>query len=151
MYLSAPGWLKSGTTWTQEMVWCINNDYNFEAAKSARLKKRVPFLEADTVFEHVKPAEENGTVKEMLPTILLRKSPRIFKSHLPFYALPPSILGNCKVVICLRNPKDVVVSYYYHCQLFKVSLHPLWGHLGGGVEGVMQNKKFHEMYHFKEA
>ena len=34
-----------GTTWTQEMVWCIMNKLNYKAAKETILEKRVPFFE----------------------------------------------------------------------------------------------------------
>lgn len=34
----------TGTTWTQEMVWCIANDLDYEGAK-LRLPERFPFLE----------------------------------------------------------------------------------------------------------
>jgi hypothetical protein len=34
-----------GTTWTQEMVWCIMNKLDFKAAKETILEKRVPFFE----------------------------------------------------------------------------------------------------------
>lgn len=33
-----------GTTWSQEMVWCIANDLDFEGAKQF-LPERFPFLE----------------------------------------------------------------------------------------------------------
>jgi hypothetical protein len=33
-----------GTTWTQDMVWLIANDCDFEGAKKL-LRERVPFLE----------------------------------------------------------------------------------------------------------
>lgn len=36
---------KSGTTWTQEMVWLICNDLDFEKARSTVLRDRSPFLE----------------------------------------------------------------------------------------------------------
>lgn len=36
---------KCGTTWTQEMVWLINNDLNYATAKSQTLKSRFPYLE----------------------------------------------------------------------------------------------------------
>lgn len=35
---------KSGTTWTQEMVWLIHSDFNFELAKSIPLAWRAPTL-----------------------------------------------------------------------------------------------------------
>ena len=116
-------WPKNGTTWTQEMVWCICNDFNTESAKNERLDKRVPFLEMEHVLDHLRdvmPPE----AKEFSPsvmTVLERKSPRLFKSHLPFYVLPPKLLDTCKVVMCLRNPKDTLVSYYHHCKLMSVS------------------------------
>lgn len=36
--------MRSGTTWTQEMIWCIGNDLDFEGAKLL-LAERFPFLE----------------------------------------------------------------------------------------------------------
>lgn len=36
---------KCGTTWTQEMVWLINNDLNYEKALEKNLNDRFPFLE----------------------------------------------------------------------------------------------------------
>lgn len=36
---------KSGTTWTQEMVWLIHNDLNFELAKQIKITKRFGYLE----------------------------------------------------------------------------------------------------------
>lgn len=35
---------KSGTTWAQEMIWMINNDYNFELANQVPLSSRSPTL-----------------------------------------------------------------------------------------------------------
>ena len=34
-----------GTTWTQEMVWCIMNNLDYKLAKETILEKRVPFFE----------------------------------------------------------------------------------------------------------
>ena len=36
---------KCGTTWTQEMVWCIKNDLDFKRAKQTKLDFRVPYVE----------------------------------------------------------------------------------------------------------
>lgn len=36
---------KCGTTWTQEMVWLLNNNLNFTEAKKVNLLQRFPFLE----------------------------------------------------------------------------------------------------------
>lgn len=40
----------SGTTWTQEMVYCIATDLDFEAAKIG-LQKRFPYLEYEKVLK----------------------------------------------------------------------------------------------------
>ena len=34
-----------GTTWTQEMVWCIMNNQDYKTAKEISLETRVPFFE----------------------------------------------------------------------------------------------------------
>ncbi|CAG2066689.1 unnamed protein product, partial [Timema podura] len=39
-----------GTTWTQEMVWCIANDLDFQAAK-VPLPERFPFLDNQSVLQ----------------------------------------------------------------------------------------------------
>ncbi|XP_046982108.1 luciferin sulfotransferase-like [Schistocerca americana] len=36
---------KSGTTWTQELVWLLMNDLDFETAKEMCVTKRFPYLE----------------------------------------------------------------------------------------------------------
>lgn len=36
---------RSGTTWTQEMIWLIANDLDYEKCSNTPLNKRFPFLE----------------------------------------------------------------------------------------------------------
>jgi hypothetical protein len=36
---------RSGTTWTQEMIWLICNDLDYETAMKVQLNKRFPFME----------------------------------------------------------------------------------------------------------
>ena len=42
------------------------------------------------------------------------KGPRIIKTHLPLSMLPPNLLDTAKVILCTRNPKDSVVSFFHH-------------------------------------
>eukprot|EP00112_Aurelia_sp_Birch-Aquarium-sp1_P013282 Seg2813.2 transcript_id=Seg2813.2/GoldUCD/mRNA.D3Y31 product="Sulfotransferase 1C4" protein_id=Seg2813.2/GoldUCD/D3Y31 len=109
---------KSGTTWTQELVWCVQNDCNFTEAKATMISERVPFIEfpmiIDFVNHQLKLVPDN--FYEILNNI---PSPRILKSHLPFCLLPSQLLDTCKIVLCIRNPKDAVVSYYHHDKLLK--------------------------------
>lgn len=47
--LSDDVWLvtlqKCGTTWMQELLWLVLNDFDFESAKKEHLEIRSPFLE----------------------------------------------------------------------------------------------------------
>lgn len=36
---------RSGTTWTQEMIWLLCNNLNYEAAKATEMNIRFPFFE----------------------------------------------------------------------------------------------------------
>lgn len=36
---------RSGTTWTQEMIWLICNDFDYETALKLALNERFPYLE----------------------------------------------------------------------------------------------------------
>lgn len=38
-------WMKSGTTWSQEMIWLINNDLDYKKAREVPLLKRYDFIE----------------------------------------------------------------------------------------------------------
>ena len=34
---------KNGTTWTQELVWCVNSNADMQTAKAVTMSERVPF------------------------------------------------------------------------------------------------------------
>ncbi|XP_022907950.2 sulfotransferase 1C4-like [Onthophagus taurus] len=123
---------RSGTTWTQEMVWLLANNFDYKTAKTVSLNERCPFLEFGSfVHEEVKLEflqENDPTKKEIIEEVTfpeylklpLRKSPRIIKTHLPFSLLPPNLLKiGCKVIYVARNPKDVINSFYHLNKLFK--------------------------------
>lgn len=125
---------RSGTTWTQEMVWLIANDLNFKKAKERVLTKRFPFFEFSNFmhpeiknellrknandFEKLKFIEEiSQPGYEFLKNVTDR---RFIKSHLPFSLLPPSVLKEgSKVIYVARNPKDVALSFFYLNRLYK--------------------------------
>lgn len=118
---------RSGTTWTQEMVWLINNDVDYEGALNEKLTDRFPFLEYSLLFREefkTEILERNnydqksveivrGMSEPGYNLVAKMKSPRHIKSHLPLSLLPPTLLNTCKVVYVARNPKDVAVSYYH--------------------------------------
>ncbi|RUS70421.1 hypothetical protein EGW08_021820 [Elysia chlorotica] len=126
---------KSGTTWVQEIVYLLMNDLDTEKASRTNISLRFPY------FEFMEPG---------LKTIAEMPSPRLIKSHLPLSILPNQIKSKKpKMIYIVRNPKDVVVSYYSfamkflnvvpfngsfedYCQLFvsdKVDYGPWWKHV----------------------
>ena len=114
-------WPKSGTTWVEEMVWCILHDCDIEKAKEVPLRKRNAFL--DSPFLLVR--QFDGQIQFEKMTSSDRDDSRAIKTHLPFCLLPPNILDNCKAILCLRNPKDTVTSYYHYERL--LTLHGYTG------------------------
>lgn len=56
---------------------------------------------------------------EFMPKI---NSQRFLKTHLPFSLMPPSVMDKqAKVIYVARNPKDVIVSYYYLSRAFRTT------------------------------
>ncbi|XP_014227591.1 sulfotransferase 1C4-like [Trichogramma pretiosum] len=147
---------KSGTTWTQEMVWGICHELNFETAK-APINERFPFLEFSGIITTARVAMRDNNTS--VPSWVLNSvefcenlpSPRYIKCHLPFNLLPRQIRTGekkPKIVYVSRNPKDVCISFYHHskllegycgnfeefCELFlgdHVFYAPYWNHVNG--------------------
>ena len=109
---------KNGTTWTQELVWCIQNDCDFDKAKNVMAIDRVPFLEVPVLTDCIKDVVPFFS-EDLLARADEMDSPRVLKSHLQFCLFPDDLLEKSKAVICLRNPKDTVVSFYNHEKLIK--------------------------------
>ncbi|KAJ3640724.1 hypothetical protein Zmor_027268 [Zophobas morio] len=146
---------KCGTTWTQEMVWLIANNLDFETAKKVNLDQRFPFLEMSTIvdFSDEKSNLPNfqvpDCVVDSLGVIKNLKSPAFIKTHLPIQLFPQEIRNGTKkpkIIYVARDPRDVCVSFYHHstiidyfeinfeeyCELFlagKVLYGSFWDHI----------------------
>lgn len=143
---------KTGTTWTQEMVWLLLNDLNYKAAEK-NLLKRSPHLEATAFvrYPHVKFFKPfiPQAITDSLKYVKNQKSPACIKTHLPWNLLPKEIqkdIKRPKIIYISRNPKDTCLSYYHFsklikefdgtidefCNLFlegKVHAAPFWNHV----------------------
>ncbi|XP_069189318.1 sulfotransferase 1B1-like [Procambarus clarkii] len=110
---------KSGTTWIQEMVWCLMKDPKSPEA-SHELMKRFPFFEYDSLIPPDSVIPGVSRDDPMQPGMTWRilqelEVPRVIKSHLPKELLPKQFWDvRPKVVYVSRDPRDVCVSFYYH-------------------------------------
>ncbi|XP_037049220.1 luciferin sulfotransferase-like [Bradysia coprophila] len=128
---------KSGTTWAQEMVWLINNNLDYETAKSQNLLyERFRLLE----YESLKANETEilGLNDSEIDLLNRTKSPRHIKCHLPMAFLPTAVWKiQPKIIYVMRNPKDAAISYYHHMKSmrgFKGNLDDFFGlYLSGQV------------------
>lgn len=83
------------------------NDCDTEKAKSKILEERFPCI--DFTFFGMKPVDP-ATIP----------APRLLKVHLPYSLLPQSVKDKkCKIIYISRNPKDLMVSYYFFLRMFK--------------------------------
>ncbi|PNF21435.1 Sulfotransferase family cytosolic 1B member 1 [Cryptotermes secundus] len=118
---------KTGTTWTQEMAWVINQDFDFEGAK-VPLPERFPFLDHTPLFDYtdilpnLPELQLPLFVSDSVTYINEMKSPRYIKTHLPWELLPKQIREGTKkpkIIYVARNAKDTCVSYYHHCKILE--------------------------------
>ncbi|RNA22333.1 sulfotransferase 1C2 [Brachionus plicatilis] len=95
---------KSGTTWTNELVWLIIHNLDFESSQK-NLDKKFIWLDPGVSTKIIDDAD----------------SPRLFKNHLPLQFLPLEIKSeNIKKIYVLRNPKDMLVStFHFYRKLVK--------------------------------
>lgn len=123
---------RSGTTWTQELVWLLSNNLDYETAGKITLAERFPFLEF-SMFNHPEVTKallnwnKADPVKQQLCKEIARPgyqvlealpSPRFIKTHFPLSLLPNVLDSGCKIVYVARNPKDVAVSWYIQNKAF---------------------------------
>ncbi|CAH0563688.1 unnamed protein product [Brassicogethes aeneus] len=121
---------RSGTTVTQEMVWQICNDLDFEKASKTPLIERFPYFEfamehsdkmESFLRKHANDPEKCASIKKLF-TLEWEKTEvpekRFIKSHLPISLLPAEMTKVAKIVYTVRNPKDMAVSQYHFAKMY---------------------------------
>uniref|UniRef100_A0A6P7EY40 Estrogen sulfotransferase, testis isoform-like n=1 Tax=Diabrotica virgifera virgifera TaxID=50390 RepID=A0A6P7EY40_DIAVI len=94
---------KTGTTWTQEMVWMIMNNLDIIKGQE-NLGIRSPFLEVTALFDYRKFQKENTDfqpppfIEDSLKFVREKsqKGSLCLKTHLPWVLLPQEIQNNTK-------------------------------------------------------
>ncbi|XP_031637530.1 sulfotransferase 1E1-like [Contarinia nasturtii] len=98
---------KSGTTWTENIIWQLKNGFNF--SKEPLALNTGFLLEPDLVTADIDAVQK--TEFEKLNNAI---SPRVIKSHLPPHLLPVELWTvRPKIVYIARNPKDVAISLFH--------------------------------------
>lgn len=93
---------KSGTIWMQEILPLILHDGDLTQIQTIPNWDRTPWLEESRL----------ALVVDQL------KSPRALVSHFPYHLMPASFhQSKAKVIYVMRNPKDVIVSFYFFHQM----------------------------------
>ncbi|XP_078613342.1 amine sulfotransferase-like [Branchiostoma floridae x Branchiostoma japonicum] len=97
-------YVKSGTTWTQQIVSLIFADGDISTVSKIPLMVRVPWLESIDIM---------GTGEPFPNVLKSAPCPRLMKTHLPYHLLPSQAKeGKGKIIYCARNVKDVIVSFH---------------------------------------
>ncbi|XP_004930150.3 sulfotransferase 1B1 isoform X1 [Bombyx mori] len=128
---------RSGTTWTQEIVWLLLNDLDYAKAASLHIVER--FVNIGTSIwglasrktQTYKEIEMNKEDRRKFEKVIVpgcellaaATDPRFIKSHLPLSMLPPNLIETAKVVYVGRDPRDLVVSLYHFSRLISVPLY----------------------------
>ncbi|KAF5285101.1 hypothetical protein FQA39_LY16790 [Lamprigera yunnana] len=110
--------LKTGTTWTLEMIWLILNNLDYELARKRELINRCPNFElpVHTETDLWFPETDFMTHLNKMP------NPRCIRSHLHWSLLPEQIRDGTKkpkIISVMRNAEDTCISYYHHCRLLE--------------------------------
>lgn len=93
---------KSGTIWMQEILPLILNDGDLTKIQTIPNWDRTPWLEESRL----------ALVVDQL------KSPRALVTHFPYHLMPASFnQSKAKAIYVMRNPKDILVSFYFFHQM----------------------------------
>jgi len=107
---------RSGTIWTEEMVWLINNDYDYHRAKNSSLLTRSP-----TIRNLISDKMEMTTLEDPMLSFSYAKNfkpPFHINTHLPSTFLPDKLWTvKPKIIYVARNPKDVAISFYHYYKI----------------------------------
>ncbi|EZA54169.1 Sulfotransferase 1C4 [Ooceraea biroi] len=128
---------RSGTTVTQELIWLVANDLNFDEAHRRSLFDRFPFVDLSIirdghVFADYSP-NDHAMIQQCVERARDLPSPRFIKSHLPLDLLPTVVNNTCKV--CLNRIFSIKGTFEQFCNYFMtnhICYCPFWEHVKEG-------------------
>ena len=102
--ISVSYFVASGTRWLQEILYAVVQGGQTDRVGQQDTDERFPFLES-SISQPGQPLP-----MDILPTL---PSPRLIKTHLQREFFDHAFNKTAKFVVLVRNPKDVLVSYYH--------------------------------------
>lgn len=134
---------KCGTTWTQDLIWLLCNNLDYDTDGKVLLQDRYIFIESITVYDHSHP-DPNYVQRNTVELANQCPSPRFLKSHLPIHLLPTQLWTvKPKIIYAARNPKDAAISYYHHWK----NLHSFKGDLNDFLDIFMKDQVLWSPFH----
>nr|XP_017034146.2 luciferin sulfotransferase-like [Drosophila kikkawai] len=128
--------MKSGTTWMQELAWLLLNNLDFDKANKSHTVRRCPHIEHSVI-------RNNLHVDSISVCDQMQDNPRFIKSHLPAQLLPRQIWENKrKIIYVARNPKDVVISSFY----FLTKLNLWQGNMDDYIDEFITDRIYYASY-----
>ncbi|KAF5307977.1 hypothetical protein FQR65_LT06545 [Abscondita terminalis] len=106
---------KTGSRWTQELVWLILNNLDFENARDVQLGIRSPLLELELIFDDTREAAK-------IQQLANYSNPRCIRSHLQWSLLPKAVASGTKqpkIIVVLREPEDTCTSYFHQAKVME--------------------------------
>ncbi|CAN6249443.1 unnamed protein product [Urochloa humidicola] len=105
---------KSGTTWIKALLYATVH------------RDKYPVDASDHPFHSIGPHECINFFEYQLysgnriPNLDKLSDPRLFATHVPFMALPRTVMTtSCKIVYLYRDPKDTLISTWYFLNKFR--------------------------------
>ncbi|CAN6228943.1 unnamed protein product [Urochloa humidicola] len=105
---------KSGTTWIKALLYATVH------------RDKYPVDASDHPFHSIGPHECINFFELQLysgnriPNLDKLPDPRLFATHVPFMALPRTVMTtSCKIVYLYRDPKDTLISTWYFLNKFR--------------------------------
>lgn len=100
---------KSGTNWLSEIICLIHSKGDPKWVQSVPNWQRAPWIETACGYKILQN----------------REGPCIFASHLPIQLFPKSFFhSKAKMIYCMRNPRDVLVSGYFFFRRMSIAKKP---------------------------
>lgn len=105
---------KSGSTWLSECIYLVEHQYKYELAQKESIEYRFPQIDSPShdVFRIILDQYDDVRCKRLIkasipPNLLIDKK------------ADTGSLVRPKVISILRNPRDVLVSFYHHSKTVK--------------------------------